>query len=304
MAARAGTMTFMSRQLAIALAFIAVSTSAAAAGDITKEACVDAHSRGQDAREQGKLSLARKLFFTCAQAGCPGAVQSDCAKFADDLTNLQPTIVFVARDGDGNDLPATSVYVDGVLVVTALDGKPQDIDPGNHTVRFSHGGRDEMLTVVIGSGEKGRTLQAKFGAATAAKPAPALVLEQPRTSSPRRPVSKTTHPSGSLALTITGGIVAAGGAAIAFYGISKVPSNCSLSTNECSAAPNDPVFAQAQSGARTMNIGIAIGGVGVAALAGGMVWYLAGAKTRTESATQVAPLVTPDGGGVAVLGRF
>lgn len=297
----------MSRHIAIALAFMCLTTSAALAGDITKEACVDAHSRGQDAKEQGKLSLARKLFFTCAQAGCPAAVQTDCAKFADDLTNLQPSIVFVARDGDGNDLPNTSVYVDGVLMVTALDGKPQDIDPGNHSVRFAHGGRDEIVTVVIGSGEKGRTLQAKFGAATVAKPSPAVIdrgAEPARAEPARRRASVTTHPTGSLAVTITGGVIAAGGAALAFYGISQVPSNCSLSTNECTASPGDPVFEQARSGARTMNIGIAIGGVGVAALAGGLVWYLAGAKTTTESATQVAPLVTSDGGGVAVLGHF
>jgi hypothetical protein len=297
----------MSRHIAIVLAFICFSTSAALAGDITKEACVDAHSRGQDAKEQGKLSLARKLFFTCAQAGCPAAVQSDCAKFADDLTNLQPSIVFVARDGDGNDLPNTSVYVDGVLMVTALDGKPQDIDPGNHNVRFSHGGRDEIVTVVIGSGEKGRTVQAKFGAPSVAKPAQtstADAADAGRLVATRRHVSRTTHPSGSLAIAIGGGFIAAGGTALAFYGASQVPRTCSLSTNECSAPPGDPVFAQAQSGARTMNLGIAIGGVGVAALAGGLVWYLAGAKTTTESTTQVAPLVTGDGGGLAVLGRF
>ncbi len=294
----------MPRHLAIALALISFSTSAALAGEITKEACVDAHSRGQDAKEQGKLSLARKLFFTCAQAGCPAAVQTDCARFADDLTNLQPTIVFVARDGDGNDLPNTSVYVDGILMVPALDGRPQDIDPGSHSVRFSHGGRDEIVTVVIGTGEKGRMVQSKFGSPSIRHAGPSPVAEAAQPARRRRAATTTTHPRGSLAVAITGGVVAAGGAALALYGISKVPSSCSLSTNECSAPPGDPVFARARTGARTMNVGIAIGGIGATALLGGVVWYLAGAKTTTESATQVAPLVTGDGGGVAVLGRF
>lgn len=303
----ARTMKWMSRHLAIAVAWISFSlsfsTSAALAGDITKEACVDAHSRGQDAKDQGKLSLARKLFFTCAQAGCPAAVQSDCAKFADDLTNMQPTIVFVARDGDGNDLPNTSVYVDGILMVTTLDGRPQDIDPGSHNVRFSHGGRDEIVTVVIGTGEKGRTVQSKFGSPSVRLAAPSVRADAAQPA-PSRRVTTTTHPSGSLALAVTGGLVAAGGAALAIYGISKVPSSCSLATNECSAPPGDPVFGQARSGARTTNIGIAVGGIGAATLLGGVVWYLAGAKTTSERATQVAPLVTGDGGGVAVLGRF
>ena len=56
------------------------------AGDLTKEECVDAHSKGQDAKEQGKISLARKLFLTCAQSSCPNLVQGDCARFADELS--------------------------------------------------------------------------------------------------------------------------------------------------------------------------------------------------------------------------
>src|SRR5512146_1522989 len=144
-------------------AFALVAFASNAYAQLSKESCVDAHSRGQDAREQGKISLARKLFLTCAQGSCPSAVQNDCAKFADDLTNLQPTIVFVARDGNGNDLPETTVYVDGALVLTTLDGKPHDVDPGNHIVKFENGGKDQVVTVVIGSGEKGRTVAAKFG---------------------------------------------------------------------------------------------------------------------------------------------
>src|SRR5678815_1525665 len=118
------------RPAVIACALVCVPIVAVA--DPSKEECVDAHSRGQDAREQGKISLARKLFLTCAQNGCPAAVQGDCSRFADDHTSMQPTVVFVARDGNGNDLPATTVYNDGALIVTTLDGKPHDIDPGNH----------------------------------------------------------------------------------------------------------------------------------------------------------------------------
>ena len=55
-----------------------------------------------------------------------------------------------------------------------------------------------------------------------------------------------------------------------------------------------------------MNIGMMPAGIGVAALAGGLVWYFAGAKTEKESATQqaIAPWVNGNGGGVSVLGSF
>ena len=89
---------------------VAFLPSIALAEPLSKEACIDAHSRGQDAREQGRLTLARKLFLSCAQSSCPVAVQTDCARFADDLTSLQPTVNFVARDAAGNDLPNTTVY--------------------------------------------------------------------------------------------------------------------------------------------------------------------------------------------------
>jgi hypothetical protein len=292
----------MIRHLLIAFAILAPS-SLAIADSLSKEACVDAHSRGQDVREQGKITLARKLFLTCAQSGCPAAVQGDCARFADDLTNLQPTVNFVARDGNGNDLPNTSVYVDGVLVATTIDGKPVDVDPGNHTVKFSNGGKDEVVTVVIGSGEKGRVVQARFGSASSSSSDRVSITDDPAPK-PRGP--KTTHPKGSLGIAITGGIITAAGAGIVFYGTTQMPSQCQISTNECAAPPGDPVFDKAKSAAGTMNIGLVTAGVGVVALAGGLVWYFAGAKTEKESSTQqaIAPWVSSDGGGVSVLGRF
>jgi hypothetical protein len=293
----------MTRQLAIAFAILTSSTLAAA-DTLSKEACVDAHSRGQDARDQGKVTLARKLFLTCAQSGCPAAVQGDCARFADDLSNLQPTVNFVARDGNGNDLPNTSVYVDGMLVATSIDGRPVDIDPGNHTVKFSNTGKDEVVTVVIGSGEKGRVVQARFGSATVSTSNAADGSLS--TSAPKKKGPTVTHPKGAMGVAIAGGVLAVAGGAFAFYGKSQLPSQCELSTHECAAPPGDKVFDDASSATSKMNLGIAAAGVGVAALAGGLVWYFAGAKTLQESPTQqaVAPWVNSSGGGVSVLGRF
>lgn len=293
----------MIRHLLVAFAILAPS-SLAVADTLSKEACVDAHSRGQDARDQGKITLARKLFLTCAQSGCPAAVQGDCARFADDLSNLQPTVNFVARDGNGNDLPNTTVYVDGVLVATTIDGRPVEVDPGSHTVKFSNGGKDEVVTVVIGTGEKGRVVQARFGAATSSNPSLGSTnADRDTPSKPRGP--KTTHPKGSMAVAIAGGVVAVAGGALIFYGRSQVPSQCELSTHQCAAPPGDPVFEEAKSAAGTVNLGMAAAGIGAAALAGGLVWYFAGAKTEKQSQTQaLAPWVSGDGGGVSVLGRF
>src|SRR6185312_9229512 len=141
----------------------------ASAGELTKEECLDAHGKGQDAKDQGKLTLARKLFLSCAQPSCPTLVSNDCARFADDLTRQQPSISLAARDGNGADLPDTTVYIDDVLIATRLDdGRPHDIDPGKHVFKFSNGGKDEVVTVVIGAGEQGRAVVGVFGSPTSA----------------------------------------------------------------------------------------------------------------------------------------
>jgi hypothetical protein len=293
----------MTRQLLIAVAILA-SSPVALADTLSKEACVDAHSRGQDARDQGKITLARKLFLTCAQSGCPAAVQGDCARFADDLSNLQPTVNFVARDASGNDLPNTTVYLDGMLVATQIDGRPVDVDPGNHVVKFSNSGKDEVVTVVIGSGEKGRVVQARFGSSSSQPQANGSTNGADR-HVVRSRGPRTIHPKGALAIALTGGVIALAGSAYAIYGRSTMPDECDFGTHQCAAPPGDPVFDKAGDAASKMNLGIATAAVGTVALAGGLLWYYAGAKTVRESSAQaIAPWVSGDGGGVSVLGRF
>jgi len=274
-----------------------------AGADPSKEECVSAHSQGQDAKDAGKISLARKLFMTCAQAACPQIVQNDCARFADDLARMQASVTFIARDSAGNDLPDTTVYVDGMLVVTRLDdGRPHDVDPGKHIVKFTNNGNDQEVTVVVGSGEKGRPVIATFkGGATAASGG-----GRSESNEPKKPKIKVTHPAGSRAVTIIGAVVGGGGTALAVIGFLKVPSNCSIGSHECAAAPSDPVFDKAASGVRLMDIGIAVGAIGIAATAGGLTWYLTGAKTEKPDGARVGlrPWFNGSGGGVSLSGRL
>lgn len=267
----------------LVIAVVLASVSVASAGDLTKDECLDAHSKGQDAKEQGKLSLARKLFLTCAQSSCPQLVQGDCARFADDLGRLQPTISLAARDSNGNDLPDTTVYIDGELVVTHIDGESHDVDPGNHAFKFTNGGREQVVTVVIGSGEKGRTIVGTFQA----PPKPTLAV----TAAPalHKDVEKTTHAPLATYAMIGGGALTAVGAALTAYGYSRVPTGCSLSTHQCAAPPGDPTFGRASSAAKNIDIGFVVGGVGLTALTAGVIWYVASAHTSSETQVVVTP---------------
>jgi hypothetical protein len=282
----------------LVISIAVASVRIARADELTKEACVDAHSRGQDAREQGKLSLARKLFLTCAQSACPAVVQNDCARFADDLTRMQPSLTFVARDAGGTDLPDTTVYIDDVLVATRLDdGRPHDVDPGKHTIKFQNGSRETTMTIVVETGEKSRTIVAAF---KGGGPAPGGG-DRPADNGP-----KVTHPSAAKLVMLAGGAAFVGGAALTIVGIAGVPSNCSIGTHQCAAPPGDKAFSDASSAVGKLNIGIALGGIGVAAVTGGLIWYFKGAKTETaeKEKTFAMPWITPDGAGIAITGHL
>lgn len=270
------------------------------AGELSKEECVDAHSRGQDAKDQGKLSLARKLFLTCAQPTCPAVVQSDCARFADDLTRQQPSLSFAARDGNGSDLPDTTVYVDDILVVTRLDGKSHDVDPGTHTVRFANNGKDQVVTVVVEPGEKGRPVVATFGAPSSGAQAGGAKADA---TPAKKSGPKVLHPTGARVAIYGGAAMAIGGVGLGVLGMTRVPSNCNTSTNQCAAPPGDPAFGKASSAVELQNIGWIVGGVGVVALAGGVVWYITG-KTTEPTEKLVMPWVTPTSAGLALTGHL
>ena len=290
------------RMHTVLASLIVLSTAGAAVADVSKEACIDAHSKGQDARDQGKVSLARKLFLTCAQSACPALVQGDCARFADDLTRMQPTLSFTARDGNGSDLPDTTVYVDDVLTATRLDdGKSYDVDPGKHVVKLVHAGKEQLVTIIVGAGEKGRTVAVTFGEPTP-KPFAAAAIPAPPPVS-RRPTTTTSHPGGAKVAIVVGGVLAVGGGAIGLLGLSRVPSNCTVSTHQCAAPPGDQSFDNARAAIQMSNIGWIAAGVGVVAVAGGFVWYFQGEKmTRKEQL--VAPWFTPESAGLAAIGRF
>lgn len=272
-----------------------------AAADPSKEACLDSHSRGQDAKEQGKLSLARKLFLTCAQASCPALVQGDCARYVDDLGRLQPTLSFVARDGDGNDLPDTTVYIDDVLVATHLDdGKSYDVDPGKHAVKFQHDGKDQIVTVVVGTGEKGRAISATFGAPSGA----GALSRDTREPVRRRAGPKLHRPAGAKVLIGAGAALVIGGGALGVAGLLGMPDNCSIGTHWCAAPPGDPSFSEAGSAMSMANFGLVAAGLGAAAVVGGIVWYVKGARPTKEAPRMALPWVAPGSAGIAIIGRL
>lgn len=282
---------------------IGLLSTQARAEEVSKNACIEAHSRGQDARDQGKLSVARKLFMTCAQSSCPALVQNDCARFADDLERYQPWLSFTARDAQGHDLPDTTVYVDDVLVLTQLeDGKPLEVDPGKHVVRFVHGDREQVLTVVVSSGEKGRRIVGTFESeAPSTTGSGEATAEAPTAAEPSQPKAAL----GARVMIGASAAVIASGVALGVVGLTSVPDNCSVSTHDCAAPPGDSTFGEASDAVKLSNIGWAVTGLGTAALAASIVWYVR-SKSADDSEQTVtpAPWATSTAVGLTVMGRL
>ena len=299
-------------RFSLALASISISSSilltarAAKAAPPTKEECVDSFGKGQDAREAGQLSQAGKLFLACAQPACPTLVQGECARAADEITRLQPSVTFAARDGAQNDLPDTAVFVDGAPVAARLgDGKAHEVDPGRHELRFVHEGKEVTITVVVNQGEKGRGVVGLFPASASAPPLAPTSFAQASAPVSDAPVLKRS--SGPLVLVCLGAAAMVAGGVLVGVGLSKIPAGCSLSTNQCAAPPKDPVFAQASHDVSLANLGAVLGGAGGAAFVGSLIWYFAQtphAVAPAVSSRSLSPWVGPQGAGLSFSGAL
>jgi hypothetical protein len=305
-------------RFSLALASISISISmsilltarAAKAAPPTKEECVDSFGKGQDAREAGQLSQAGKLFLACAQPACPTLVQSECARAADEVTRLQPSVTFAARDGAQNDLPDTAVFVDGAAVAARLgDGKAHEVDPGRHELRFVHEGKEVTITVVVNQGEKGRGVVGLFPApasASASAP-PRAPTSFAQASAPVSDAPVLKRSSGPLVLVGLGAAAMVAGGVLVGVGLSKIPAGCSLATNQCAAPPKDPVFAEASHDVSLANLGAVLGGAGGAAFVGSLIWYFAQTPHAVAPATgsrSLTPWVGPQGAGLSFSGAL
>jgi hypothetical protein len=136
----------------------------AASGDVTKDQCIDANTKAQSLRRSGKLVATRAQLAICADPHCPAMVRDDCTQRLDDLERIQPTIVFDAKDGAGNDLSDVRVSMDGKPLVGRLDGTAVAVDPGPHAFTFEVSGQPSVTKgFVLKEGEKLRRERVVIG---------------------------------------------------------------------------------------------------------------------------------------------
>ncbi len=152
----------------------AIALGAPEVGAITKDQCVDANTKAQSLRRDGKFAAAREQLTLCIDQSCPGIVRDDCTQRLDELERAQPTVVFDAKSAVGEDVVLVHVAVDGVRLADVLDGRALGVDPGQHVFTFEVPGQaPTTYRFVLKEGEKDR--RERIVLAGAPEPTPARV---------------------------------------------------------------------------------------------------------------------------------
>jgi hypothetical protein len=182
----------MTRNRAIAVALSVAgalapfsSARAADAPVVTTEQCLSSYTLAQRLRSAGQLRKAHEQLLVCSNDACPAALRSDCSPWLASVNQLIPSVVLGAVDEQGHDFFDVSVTFDGEPLATHLDGRPIDLDPGQHVFRFESPGRAPVeQRVLLREGEKARQIVVTLASASApAAPPPALDATIPSTES-------------------------------------------------------------------------------------------------------------------------
>jgi hypothetical protein len=151
------------------LAVLLVTTGASA----DDAACIAASEQALTLRQQAKLHEALKQLATCADAACPDEVKQECSHRISDVDAVMPSLILGAKDAAGSDLDAVTVSMDGAPLISALDGRPVTVDPGEHTFRFEARGIPPVdKKLVVREGEKDRRETVTLIAPPPPKPPP------------------------------------------------------------------------------------------------------------------------------------
>jgi hypothetical protein len=289
------------------LAYVGLVTGALALASpealaITKDQCVDANTRAQSLRREGKLVAAREQLKLCIDSQCPGIVRDDCTQRLDELERAQPTIVFDAKSVAGDDIAFVHVAVDGVPLADLLDGRALAVDPGQHVFRFEVPGQaPTTYRFVLKEGEKDRRERIVLAGAVEPVPPGAGSTAEPARGQSQRVAAIVLGAAGLAGL----GVGAVFGV-LTIHDWSKSKSECSSPTctdTEYLAALSD--HDRAETAGTISTVAFIAGGV---LLATGLVMWLTSPSSSREPAhaasARLSPAVGPGVAGFSLTGSF
>jgi hypothetical protein len=148
---------------ALAAFALTLASQSSAEGPPSKEVCLDAYTRSQPLRRDGKLAEAKEALLICARDPCPAQLQPDCLGWLNEVEQAMPTLLFRVTTSADGDVSDVRVSVDGKLLTPRLDGRALPIDPGTHILRFERAGYAAIeQSIVIHEGEKRRRVSVQL----------------------------------------------------------------------------------------------------------------------------------------------
>jgi hypothetical protein len=241
--------------------------------------------------------------ISAAQAARRDDYLSVAQKRAAALEPLLPRLVISEKD---TTTPGIEIQRDGVAVTQAEWGVPIPVDPGEHVVAASAPGKKRWETeVTIAAGTPATTVDVaalEDAPAAAAVAGPAAAAPAPMASPPPPPPSEEPHDSSAGASQRTAGVIMGGagivGLAVGTAFVLSAKSKYDSSLNDCvQGTPNvcNAAGVSERNSARTSgDIASVAFGVGIAAVAGGVVLWFTAPSGRSDAA-RVGLVPTPGG---------
>lgn len=143
----------------LCLALLLLSTTALAQDEA---ACVAAFDSAQTLRTNLELKRARAQLEICAQEACPGPITKDCRTWLTEVRAEIPSILILAKDGEGADTLDVKVFEGDTLLAEKISVEPLELDPGEHQLRFEHDGRSTEKKIVLRAGEREQPIEVSF----------------------------------------------------------------------------------------------------------------------------------------------
>jgi hypothetical protein len=122
-------------------------------------ACTRAYQKAVALHESARLIEARKEIAACVKAHCSPALKRKCLKRYTQIKAQIPSVIPEVRDESGRPLRDVEVTMDDEMLTPYTDGRPIQINPGQHEFSFSdeHGVIDKK-TVDISPGQRNRRI--------------------------------------------------------------------------------------------------------------------------------------------------
>lgn len=282
------------RRAALALGLLAVTAYATDVRADDKKVCGDAYAASQSLRDEHRLLAARDQLRLCARQACApfagGQIVKDCASWLAQVEPIIPSLVFEARDGNGNDLSAVKVTMDGKPLAARLDGTGLQVDPGEHRFAFDSADAHADKTIVVREGDKDRHVSVLLGASSA------VPLGATPSPSPAAPAAASSD--GSTQRTIGLVIGGAGVVGLVLGGVFGVLAKSAYDGAGCPACTGPTVPQAAYDRATVSTIAFLAGGV---LTVGGAVLYFTAPKAGSVG---VAPSVGTSAAGLNVTGAW